>query len=222
MKKLFCLIVIGLLILSITGCKNKQTDFAYYDSKTEEFYILDIPVSKGAGYFINEILKDSSWVLTTVEIPDDWSYSYFSNYIRPHWVTFNRKESTVKDSTLYYLPNYLFIEWYQSGQIDHISVGYNGCDDDHCEYYLKRFHTWDSIFPNKKIANKNYGYFEFFGIKNIKVYCTPNIEQYSFDEITNEKYEVNIRDVEKTLKELTPELTPEFDTLEDELIIELF
>ena len=94
----------------------------------------------------------------------------------------------------------LQVSWYQSGQINEIRIenfGLNvfsnikGCGD----VTRQKEIIFDSIFPDKKIANRNLGCFEFFGIKNVSVYVTDIWDEYQFKEVTNEKYSISLYDV---------------------------
>lgn len=93
----------------------------------------------------------------------------------------------------------LKIDWYQNGQIKSIEIWYddinelsknariNGEPLKH-NLYQELNSIYDSIFPSKEIANKMYGHFQYYGIKNVKTYITDCFIQYTFDEVTYEKY----------------------------------
>lgn len=92
------------------------------------------------------------------------------------------------------------ISWYQSGQIEKICIENHGLSNfsdlnGYGNVTRQKEMIFDSIFPDKKIANRSFGYFNFFGIKNASVYVTDGYDEYQFEEVTNEKYKISLYDV---------------------------
>ena len=183
------LIFIGLTLVFCCGCSSNPE---YLLDKHGEILVYGVPVSNGAGYFINEILKDSNWIIEDIGVRDypclvdEWVSFIYRN---PSIETCQRLWWPLKDTIP---PAYfhLFLSWYRSGQIKQIAI--NTTEDYGDKNYFERRRILDSIFPDKKVANRRFGYFEFFGLKNVSVYCCPNHMGYYFDEVCNEKYEINI------------------------------
>lgn len=222
MNKITTLLLFTVAFVFVS-CNGNSTDITkdehkIYDKATNEFYVYDFPVSAGAGSLLNELHNDG-WVIETLEKQDDWYKNPLLNYETVHWallglpdtlsvmryLEINHKlfgnlnlydkwtDPNNKDTLLYNQISEpkIKLSWSQNGQIHKISAINHygvGC-------LKERNKIFDSIFPDKIIANKSFGYFEFFGVKNVHVYVTDIWDEYTFDAVPNEKYKYSVDEV---------------------------
>lgn len=234
MKKplLIITLLMGLICVSCNSKSNRE-ERRVYDETTNEFFVYNVPVSSGAGAFMNRLLNDGCWTISTLVNEDDWWENPFLDYSTVHWCLFQLSDTIsvkryVEINRLLYgnLPVFdtlskhfegcdtcvssnwlgdasdtkIQVGWYQNGQIKEIRIenfglkdfsDINGCGN----VTRQKEMIFDSVFPDKKIANRINGYFEFFGIKNVSVYVTDIWDEYQFKEVTNEKYNISLYDV---------------------------
>lgn len=240
-KLLFMMIslLVGLTCVSCNSKIDKVDERKIYDQNINEFFVYNIPISKGAGEFMNKLLDDGCWTLSYLVNEDDWWTNPYLDYSIVHWCRFKLSDTIpvskyveinqllfgnlpVLDTLSKYfkscdtctISNYLWmlsdteiqLSWYQNGQINEIRVENYGLGDfsyinGYGDVKKQKEAVFDRIFPDKKVANRICGNFEFFDIKNVSVYITESYDEYRFKEVTNEKYNISLYDVLPKFKE---------------------